>query len=114
MENKQITFSASYFIGWSWIIHLSEKKQINKLVKAEIISIEDDGMIIRTLEPELFSWGNGPTLPSRDFILYNDGTIGYMYQGKKNKFGHSIPKWSNTNIINELENSMKNLSLVSS
>ena len=88
-----ITIKVSFYTGWSWILSESRKIKREKELEIYVLEVNDGIIYIKTKEPEFFSWSNGPTLPSRNYALFLDGTVGYIYNDTVQKWAHSGPTW---------------------
>lgn len=87
-----------YYTGWHFIMKECKKIKTEKKLEVEIIYSDDVYKIIKTDTLEFFSWSNGHTIPSNTYVLYPDGSMGYINSNSEiKKWIHSEPKWTLNN-----------------
>jgi hypothetical protein len=90
-----IKLRVQFYTGWSWISPKCEEvsKEIECIFLGSIRNSTDT--YVYTKEPQMFSWGNGITVPSNLFVLYENNELGYIYKDLNNpeKWSKCIPKW---------------------
>jgi hypothetical protein len=89
-QNIPITLNIEYYTGWEPSVKNCILTQ--KVVEGFVVGKIQDGYIVDFTYPHMFSWGNGPTLPTQTFTLLDNYQLGYYYNGPRS-WKHHIPRW---------------------
>ena len=107
LVGKHVNIHVSYYTGWAFIPSQRQRTPMEKDVRGRLYDLTEDATIERsptgcteayvfvTDQEQMFSWGNGPTLPTKVFLLYADGSMGY--HRRENTFHiwmSNAPTWS--------------------
>jgi hypothetical protein len=92
---EAIKLRVKYYSGWNWISPKCNEvtKDIECIILGSIKNTSD--IYIFTKEPQMFSWGNGITVPSNLFVLLENNELGYLYKDLNEplRWSKCIPKW---------------------
>ena len=75
------------------------------VVWALIVEYQHEGIVVQLLTPTQLNWNRGPSMPSRYYILYNDGGLGvfnYPAQTLQTPLSQSTVYMMDSNVTREI------------